>query len=275
MEELVKLIGKKIKIMKKKFTSFLFITAIFFILLTGIFFIVTINYLFDDYGLFNSKKEKRIYMDEKDSKYLLSLKYVPSNFDAILVGPSYSDHIETKNITAYDIYNLSIAGGNISELNYLIKNVYLKRDLKFVIFCLDPFLTKDYDLKSLQIIDNPRLTTLFSIKIIKINLKKIYFYLFPDKDKYLGSEWGSNRIIVSKNHDTLNAINKRVIKIRNDNYHIIVNKKAIIELGEVVKNLKQKNTKILYYFHPVPYEIYSQKSYYNEYTDFKNKVILE
>lgn len=256
-------------------TSKVFIIKILLILFSLLITIVSINYYFNDYGLFGdvNGEEKRIYMDEKESKYLLSLNYVPSNFDAILVGPSLSDHIKTKNITAYDIYNLSIAGGNISEIKPLVQNVSERGNLNFVLFCLDPYLTKDYGLKSLQIIDNPKLTTLFSLKAIKINLKKIYFYIFPHKDKFLDSEWGHNRIIIDKNHDSAKEINKRVVQIQNDSYHIKVEKKALEELSNTVLELRKQNIKTLFYFHPVPYEIYSQKNYNDEYQDYRSKTI--
>ena len=57
------------------------------------------NYARDDFGLFGSDGEKRIWTREKTSKYLLSHRYVPENFDGLLIGPSYSDlNFDTRTI---------------------------------------------------------------------------------------------------------------------------------------------------------------------------------
>lgn len=246
-----------------------FILSIIVSVLSIIFIIAAINYFMNDYGLFNTQEEKRIYMDEKDSKYLLSLNYIPNNFDAILIGPSLSDSIQTKNITNHKVYNLSMAGANISELSLVVKNVVEKKDIQFALVCLDPYLTKDFGIKSLHIVENEKIQTLFSMKALKINLKKIYFYLFPYKDKFLNSEWGYNKIIVSKEHNSTKEIAKRVNQIKEDSYDIVINKDAILELERLINLFENKNIKTIFYLHPIPYKIYSQNKYTKQYLEFR------
>lgn len=247
-----------------------FIHYTILILVLSIFSIASLNYFMNDYGLYDTNEEKRIYMDEKDSKYLLSLNYIPKNFDALLIGPSLSDSIDTKKIKKHKVYNLSMAGANISELSLVTKNVLKKKDIDFIIFCLDPYITKDFGIKSLHIVENEKISTLFSMKTLKINLKKVYYFLFPKKDDFLHSEWGYNRIMVSKDHNSTKEIVKRVKQIQEDTYDIVINQDAVLELQNLIKLFNDKNIKTIFYLHPVPYAIYSQDKYTKQYQEFRN-----
>ncbi|HRD43384.1 MAG TPA: hypothetical protein PLN30_06505, partial [Ferruginibacter sp.] len=109
--------------------------------------IVGINYSIDIYGLFRGKKERKVYINERTSKYLFSMRYIPENYEGIIAGPSLSDNLNPDQLKGYKIYNASIMGINVTEMNYLLNNIIDKGHLKFAIICLGRYLTKDHGRK--------------------------------------------------------------------------------------------------------------------------------
>src|SRR5438105_1431990 len=75
-----------------------------------------VGYALDCYGLFREAQGRKIAVHSNDgtSKYLLSQRYVPANFDGLLVGSSVS---ASWDVSAIDgrVYNASVNGGNISD----------------------------------------------------------------------------------------------------------------------------------------------------------------
>ena len=85
--------------------------------------VISHNLYYDKFGLVKQKNEILITSDERYSKYLLSYKYIPENYDGILIGPSVSGNLNTSNISNYKIYNASVNGGNYSELKLISERV--------------------------------------------------------------------------------------------------------------------------------------------------------
>ena len=79
--------------------------------------VVLVNMSIDIYGIFRSTKGRHlvVYGDERIAKYLLSERYVPENFDSLLIGSSVSANWNTQGIDSFRAYNESIEGGNIVE----------------------------------------------------------------------------------------------------------------------------------------------------------------
>src|ERR1700730_11101236 len=59
-----------------------------------------VNYQVDLYGVFgrNDSRARVVYSNERSGKYLLSLRYLPEHFDALLVGSSITDNWDTTRI---------------------------------------------------------------------------------------------------------------------------------------------------------------------------------
>jgi hypothetical protein len=113
--------------------------------------IVPINIRADIYGLFRPAQGRQlgIYGEERITKYLHSLRYIPENFDAVLLGSSVSDNLETRNFAGYRVYNASINGGNVEDLRPIAENVFRARThMKLTIFCVHRFLTRDHERKT-------------------------------------------------------------------------------------------------------------------------------
>src|SRR5438128_601241 len=74
----------------------------------------------DPFGLWHTTEPRKIYDNERLSKYLLAQHYVPKRFDGLLVGPSLCANLDTRQLRNYRVYNLSVAGGNASELKHIL-----------------------------------------------------------------------------------------------------------------------------------------------------------
>src|SRR5690242_11790260 len=98
---------------------------------------VLLNLRLDIYGLFRDDHGRLlpIYDSERSGKYLLSLRYVPSNFDAILIGTSVTGTWNTSGLEVFRTYNESTDGGNITEEKLLAERVLRSPGLKAAI-CL-------------------------------------------------------------------------------------------------------------------------------------------
>jgi hypothetical protein len=144
----------------------------------------------DDFGLFGPNAPKRIWDLEKSSKYLLSFRYIPENFEALLIGPSLSDRMDTRALQGYRVYNLSMDGANATELKVAALNAIRRGHMRFIILCLDPYITKNSGLKGAEISPKEYWGSLFSLLPLKIARAKLAVRLHPDQDLWADSTWG-------------------------------------------------------------------------------------
>ncbi len=112
--------------------------------------VIPLNMYADPYGLFRSSPSRRlpVYGEERIAKYLYSLRYIPDNFDGILLGSSVSDNLDPRQFSGYRIYNASINGGNVEDLRPIAENVYARSELRLTIVCIHRYLTLDHDRKT-------------------------------------------------------------------------------------------------------------------------------
>lgn len=85
-----------------------------------------------------------IYANERTSKYLFGYRYIPANFDGILIGSSISDNWDISKIQESHVYNISIASGNITEERLVAENVFARGRMKLAIFCIHTYLTTQH-----------------------------------------------------------------------------------------------------------------------------------
>jgi hypothetical protein len=104
----------------------------------------------DFYGLFRDSQGRklRFYSNERTTKYLFGMRYIPDNFDGVLLGSSITDNWDTKAIRGCRVYNASIAGSNISEQRLIAENIFARRKIPLAIFCIHPYLTATHGRKS-------------------------------------------------------------------------------------------------------------------------------
>jgi len=248
----------------------------FFIRVSSIFFMITfviiaVNYYFDDFGLFRSHSERRIWAREKTSKYLMSYKYIPENFDAVLVGSSVSANMDTRKLTGYKVYNLSMNSGNITELKYPLDVLVESGKIKAVIFCLYDYTTKDSGVKGNQLSSKEYWGSLYStipFDVFKYKIKLNYLKIGPDIFK--SSENGFQNFNLTKTNVVFTEINK--IYMTNPRKKLPIDSVAYEELSQIVDSLHRKNIKIYGYFYPIYKEWFKVFESNGEWERYKRKM---
>ena len=254
--------------------GFLIAVGKYTFLLIGV--LVGINIFLDIYGLFRNVEYRRIpvYHSERVSKYLLTYHYIPKNFNAVILGTSLSDNIDFTSVNnssaSLRIYNASIMGANISELTPLAVNLLNNGVKKFVV-CLSPYLTKNSGAKEVALdkklyygaLGSKNLYETYVIGLIR------HFNLMPGK-------FPQNQINVNGVNDyeklfdvgdVRKRINREVLE-NNDPIHI--DKNALESLKELVTLFKNYGAEVLYYFHPVPYDVLLSRE--KQFLDFQRTI---
>jgi hypothetical protein len=220
--------------------------------------IIGANYYIDIYGLFRGKKDRNIYINERTTKYLFSLRYIPENFEGVIVGPSLSANLNPEAIKDYKIYNASIMGANISELNFLIDNIVKKGHMKFAIVCLGPYLTKDHGKKAASIDPKEYYGALGSTNLLKTYL--LYYVrkynIAPGRyAQYIYNAQGwDNFGLEMHNPPSKEVIDTRAALKEFDS--TAIDSIAYIDLNTTLEKLRKNNIKVIGYFSPVPYKLY-------------------
>jgi len=244
--------------------KFIFTTFTIFFLITLT--IVGTNYYFDDFGLFRSHSERRIWAREKTSKYLMSYKYIPENFDAVLVGSSVSANMDTRKLSSYKVYNLSMNSGNITELKYPLDVLIESGKIKAVIFCLYDYTTKDSGVKGNQLSEKEYWGSLYSTIPFDVLKNKIKYKLLNREDVFKESDNGFNNFNIIKRYIRFEDIITTYMKKPKTDMKI--DNIAFEEFRYVVNNLHKKNVKIYGYFYPIYkdwFEIYEKNGSWKVY----------
>lgn len=104
--------------------------------------------LFALFGEAQGSHHRVLTTDERWAKYLLSMNYVPANYDGILIGSSKTQNWDTRYISVAHVYNQSVGGGNITEAKAMADLVLQKRKLRLAIFAVWPYMTNSSGFKS-------------------------------------------------------------------------------------------------------------------------------
>jgi hypothetical protein len=129
--------------------------------------VVCLNVWVDLYGLFRDTHGRTlgIYDSERRGKYLLSVNYVPRNFDAILLGSSVTSNWNTAAIRGLRTYNESTDGGNITEERLLAERALATPGLKVAICLIHPYLTDAHGVNADEMRESEIVNALGSISL--------------------------------------------------------------------------------------------------------------
>src|SRR5690606_22163299 len=165
----------------------------------------------------------------------------------------------------------SMMDANITELNYLIRNIVEKGEVKFVIFCIDPYITKDHGKKSAAIDPKHYYGALGSTTLLKTYFFKLIrdWEIFPSKfsKKYISSYGYYD---YNKEFDEGNSKEKILIKADEQPSTIYVDPEALTELESILKLLRKNEIQVIGYFTPVPYQIWIKNR--EEYQKYQTKI---
>ncbi len=216
---------------------------------------VLFNVCMDEFGLFGKVKGRRIriYTAEMTTKYLLSYRYIPENFDALIIGPSLSDQLDPRKIKGYRVYNLSLLMGNVSELRQSVENVLNRGKVRLVILCLNPYLTRDARVWDKRLRPESLYSVLGSTFTFKFYNAMIKCRLDPKDDSFTESWSGYSRPI-QKVPSVEAAIDDFAAKVKE--VHSI-NPTAFEQLKELLQLARARGARIFAYYHPMPYKVFA------------------
>lgn len=102
--------------------------------------------LLDPYGLFRDPRGRqlRIAFAGRKAKYLLSKRYVPVNYDGLLIGPSSSENWDPAGIPGITMYNESILGSNVFEEKKIVDQALPSGHFKLALVILYPTMTSNH-----------------------------------------------------------------------------------------------------------------------------------
>jgi hypothetical protein len=239
--------------------------------------IILVNVTIDIYGLFLPVKGKAlpIYNNERLSKYLLSYRYIPQNYNAAIIGTSLSANLDVKanNTSAgpLKIYNASVMGANISEISPIAENL-MHRGVRKMIICFSPYMVKNSGSKEIEFgpklyfgaLGSKNLYETYAVGLIR------HFELMPGKfPKNQIDEFGVNHYgELFKVNDVKKKIDTVIGGTRNT--RLTLDPKAMEELTDLLAALKKNNVKLIGYFHPVPADVFESKK--EDYEAFESKV---
>ena len=239
--------------------------------------IVAINVYLDEYGLFSTSLGKRcyVYMDSQErlDKYLFTYNYIPTNFEGVLIGPSLSDNLDTKQINNIKLYNLSINGGIATELRCLVDNLMRNnQDIHYLVICLDPYITQESGKKSNYMTNRDYYMALASIDLYKRYALKTLVTI--GSQERLWNEYGYYDFCADKPIVDVEKLIKQGLTYEPE--EIIVDVEALHHLQEIINTAHQNKLKVFAYYYPRPHELYlHNKEQYIAYQLTINKLFTD
>jgi hypothetical protein len=199
---------------------------------------VLLNLRLDIYGLFRDAHGRRlaIYDSERRGKYLLNLRYVPSSFNAVLIGSSVSGNWDTSGIDVFRTYNESTDGGNITEEKVLVERALLTPGIEAAICVLHPYLTDTHGLNTAEMTDREYWGALGSITLLR-SYKQLVATA-TGREKLV---WGASGSEDVESPMTLNPVLQRLMAPERD-FH--VDEIAFAEYRALVSELRGRGVRL-------------------------------
>ena len=225
--------------------------ATFFLLIA----IVLLNMSIDIYGIFRTAKGRHllVYGDERIAKYLLSEKYVPENFDTLLIGSSVSANWNTSEIDTWRVYNESIDGGNIVEEKAIADQALSNSHIRAAILIVHPYLTSSHEFQTVRLTWRENLAALGSQSLLDAYKSKVRVKLHLEKQEF--DEFGTDDF-----GDIPQKMNPHLQKLMAPGTEFSIDGPAMASYRALVDELHSANIQIIYVIPPVLQSIYLPKA---------------
>jgi hypothetical protein len=217
----------------------------------------------DIYGLFRDTHGRRLGVidNERRTKLLLNQRYVPENFNAVLIGSSVSDNWRTNNIGKFRVYNESIDGGNVSEEKLLVDKLLKNAAPKLAIVVLQPHMTDSHGITTGDMSDREYWGALGSTTLFRA-----YARLFRSRgSSFVWDEYGT------ENYDgpvKLNAILRKMMEPGTEFY---IDPDAIIDFRALIAELRGQGARLLVVVPPFSEELLRPKR--QEFARYLNHIL--
>lgn len=229
--------------------------------LVGTLAVVGINRQIDIFGLYRDSPcgSITIYGEERYTKYLHMHRYVPACYDGLLLGASLSANLDPSLIDGYRVYNGSLMGARVGQLDQLFTTaVNQGAHFNVVILSIHPYLTGINEEPDPNLAEKGLQSALGSLSLLRI-----YAFALIRKFGLWESKFPRNQYDQNGRNDYDRLFQVPDVgthiheKTKDTEIHTLAgNKEGIKSLGNLVEKINQSGSNLLIYFHPLPDEIY-------------------
>ncbi|MGO9340666.1 MAG: hypothetical protein ACLPY1_24595 [Terracidiphilus sp.] len=217
--------------------------------------VALLNMSLDIYGIFRNPQGRHlvVYGDERVAKYLLSERYVPANFNALLIGSSVSANWNTSGIEALRVYNESINGGNIVEEKAVADQALPSSRIRAVLLIVHPYLTSSHEFETVQLTPRENLAALGSQSLLDAYKSDVRIKLHlerPELDEFGTDDFG----------DIPQKMNPHLQKLMTPGTEFTIDEPAMASYRALVDEFHASNIRIIYVIPPVLQSIYLSKA---------------
>jgi hypothetical protein len=154
--------------------------------------VVGFNVAFDPYGLYHDTRGRRltVYGDPRVAKYLLNVRYVPDNFNAILIGSSMSANWDMTGVEKLRFYNESLDGGNVVEDKAVVEPALSKPGITVAALIVHPYFTHSHDFETVRLEPSLRSSALGSENLLNAykDIVRVRLHRAHQLNDYAGTE---------------------------------------------------------------------------------------
>lgn len=110
------------------------------------------NAAVDLFGIFRNPQHRAlpVYGEERIAKYLLSHRYVPANFDGLLIGSSVTANWNVGGMRSARLYNESLTGGNAVEIKPIVDVALANWTPAVAVMLVHPYFTDSHEFNAVQ-----------------------------------------------------------------------------------------------------------------------------
>jgi hypothetical protein len=203
--------------------------------------LVLLNIKIDLYGMFSDQtgQSRLVYGDERVAKYLLSARYVPTNFNALLIGSSVSANWSAGLINSYRTYNESLNGGNVVEEQAIVDQALEQPGVVAAVLLVHPYFTSSHNFETVTLTPRMKLGALGSTSLLSAYKNALNIRMGREQQTYDRFGWN--------NFDTTaRKPNPRLAKMLTGSGDFEIDEIAMQSYFRLVDKLHQRGIRILF-----------------------------
>jgi hypothetical protein len=199
-------------------------------------------WMIDPYGLLRDPTGRKlgIHFAERKAKFLMSRRYVPANFDGLIVGPSSSANWSVDQLAGARMFNESIDGANAAEEQLIAGQALTRGNFKLAVFIIHPILTASHDVK--EGLDHANETE--ALGSIHLFVNEIANILQAAHVRFRTSDAAPNGQLVFNTRTDLTPIPFKPEVLRMD-------QTALAQYRDLINSFQMRGAKVIYVIPPI------------------------
>ncbi len=196
----------------------------------------------DPYGLLRDPRGRQlnVVFAARKAKFLLSKRYVPENFDALLIGPSNGENWDLASVPGYKFYNESILGSNVFEMKKIVDQALPLGHFKLAVCILYPSMTNNHGM-------NDGLDAVTSAEAFG----SIHLYVHEAVRLLLALHLPAGRLSAADGATPLKVLPRHFDEFRLPAPNYYLDPVAVGAYVQMVQSLQQRGTRIIYVIPPL------------------------